>query len=215
MCDDDRFELIEKYKKELIESTNIETRPEEMKVLDSILFRFWQMGWLDAISSAEQKKAQLSKEDATKDTISISRRSAIEAIESIDVLDGYQDKMDLIDMVKKIPPGRPDNQVHLCDSCKYDYPNCPSESDDVIFGNGIGNDNICACNKYKPSSQPDLGKYEYHYDHTDCIWYRPEARNRCPVTCAQYRDGWNDAMNYIFRDGKGYRPYRRGKQYDK
>jgi len=57
-------------------------------------------------------------------------------------------------------------------------------------------------------------KYEYHYDHTDCIWYRPEARNRCPATCAQYRDGWNDAMNYIFRDGKGYRPYRRDKQYE-
>ena len=65
-----------------------------------------------------------------------------------------------------------------------------------------------------PSAQPDLGKYEYHYDHTDCIWYRPEARNRCPTTCAQYRDGWNDAMNYIFRDGKGYRPYRRDKQYE-
>lgn len=64
------------------------------------------------------------------------------------------------------------------------------------------------------SVQSDLGKYEYHYDHTDCIWYRPEARNRCPATCAQYRDGWNDAMNYIFRDGKGYRPYRRGKQYE-
>ena len=64
------------------------------------------------------------------------------------------------------------------------------------------------------SAQPDLGKYEYHYDHTDCIWYQPEARNRCPVTCAQYRDGWNDAMNYIFRDGKGYRPYRRGEQYE-
>jgi len=63
-------------------------------------------------------------------------------------------------------------------------------------------------------AQPDQGKYEYHYDHTDCIWYRPEARNRCPVTCAQYRDGWNDAMNYIFRDGKGYRPYRRGEQYE-
>lgn len=64
-----------------------------------------------------------------------------------------------------------------------------------------------------PSAQPDSGKYEYHYDHTDCIWYRPEARNRCLTTCAQYRDGWNDAMNYIFRDGKGYRPYRRDKQY--
>lgn len=56
--------------------------------------------------------------------------------------------------------------------------------------------------KELPSVQPDLGKYEYHYDHTDCIWYRPEARNRCPVTCAQYRDG------------KGYRPYRRGEQYE-
>ena len=66
-----------------------------------------------------------------------------------------------------------------------------------------------------PSAQPDESKYEYHYDHTDCIWYRPEARNRCPVTCAQYRDGWNDAMNYIFREGKGYRPYRRDKQYER
>lgn len=64
--------------------------------------------------------------------------------------------------------------------------------------------------KSLPSTQPDQSKYEYHYDHTDCIWYRPKARNRCPVTCSQYRDGWNDAMNYIFRDGKGYRPYRRG-----
>ena len=60
---------------------------------------------------------------------------------------------------------------------------------------------------------PMKSKYEYHYDHTDCIWYRPEARNRCPVICAQYRDGWNDAMNYIFRDGKGYRPYRRDQEY--
>ena len=65
-----------------------------------------------------------------------------------------------------------------------------------------------------PSVQPDESKYEYHYDHTDCIWYRPEARNRCPTTCAQYRDGWNDAMQYIFRNGKGYRPYRRDKKYE-
>lgn len=56
-------------------------------------------------------------------------------------------------------------------------------------------------------------KYEYHYDHTDCIWYN-EGKSRCPVTCSQYRDGWNDAMQYIFRDGKGYRPYRRDKKYE-
>ena len=49
-------------------------------------------------------------------------------------------------------------------------------------------------------------KYDYRYDHTDCIWYT-NSRSRCPVTCAQYRDGWNDAMQYIFCDGKGYSPY--------
>jgi hypothetical protein len=49
MCNDNRFELIEKYKKELVEATNIETSHEEMQVLDNILFRFWQMGWLDSI----------------------------------------------------------------------------------------------------------------------------------------------------------------------
>lgn len=51
---------------------------------------------------------------------------------------------------------QPDNQINLCDSCDYSYPDCPSESDDVIFGNGIGNDNICACNKYKPSAQQEI-----------------------------------------------------------
>lgn len=55
LCNDNRFELIEKYKKKLIESTNIETSPEEMQVIDNILFRFWQMDWLDKL---EQSSAQ-------------------------------------------------------------------------------------------------------------------------------------------------------------
>ena len=146
----------------------------------------------------------------------IERQVAIDAL--MEILDRpnhaeflYTDE--ICRVLGSLPSAQPENQVHLCDSCRYIYPECPSEKGDVIFGNGKGNDNICACNKYEPSAQPNLGKYEYHYDHTDCIWYRPEARNRCPVTCAQYRDGWNDAMNYIFRDGKGYMPYRRDKQY--
>jgi len=53
----------------------------------------------------------------------------------------------------------PDNQVHLCDSCSYTYPECPSEYTDMIFGNGIGNDNVCACSKYIPSAQPKKGKW--------------------------------------------------------
>ena len=47
MCNDNRFELIAKYKAELIESTNIGTSADEMAVIDNILFRMWQMGWLD------------------------------------------------------------------------------------------------------------------------------------------------------------------------
>lgn len=56
MIDDNRFVLIEKYKQRLIESTNIESSHEEMEVLDSILFRFWQMGWLDKLEKPEPQE---------------------------------------------------------------------------------------------------------------------------------------------------------------
>lgn len=46
-CGDNRFEIIEAAKKDLLKSTNIESDPDEMKVIDSILFRCWQMGWLN------------------------------------------------------------------------------------------------------------------------------------------------------------------------
>lgn len=49
VCTDGRFDLIERFKRDLVETTNIETSPEEMAVLDSILFRMWQMGWLDRL----------------------------------------------------------------------------------------------------------------------------------------------------------------------
>lgn len=46
---EDRFALIAKYKQKLIDATNIESSPEEMAVLDEILFRFWQVGWLNKL----------------------------------------------------------------------------------------------------------------------------------------------------------------------
>lgn len=49
ICTDNRFEIIAAYKKKLVEGTNIQARPEEMAVIDNILFRFWQMGWLPPI----------------------------------------------------------------------------------------------------------------------------------------------------------------------
>lgn len=51
---------------------NIESSPEEMKVLDSFLFRCWQMGWLSKydVIVPEQKPAELSEEE-TKDLVHI------------------------------------------------------------------------------------------------------------------------------------------------
>lgn len=53
-CSDNRFEIIEKAKKESLELTNIDTSPDEMKVLDNFLFRCWQIGWLDKYDEEEK-----------------------------------------------------------------------------------------------------------------------------------------------------------------
>lgn len=52
------FEIISKAKQALLDSTNIESSPDEMKVLNDFLFRCWQMGWLD-------------KYDDTKDVVEV------------------------------------------------------------------------------------------------------------------------------------------------
>lgn len=49
ICTDNRFEIIAAYKKKLIERTNIQSRPEEMAVIDNVLFRFWQLDWLPPV----------------------------------------------------------------------------------------------------------------------------------------------------------------------
>jgi len=50
---DNRFDMIGKYLELLKQGTNIESSYEEMQVIDNILFRFWQMGWLDKIEFAD------------------------------------------------------------------------------------------------------------------------------------------------------------------
>ena len=59
ICGDDRFELIDKAKAKLLEDTNIEMRPDEMAVLDSIMFRCWQMGWLDKLRDDGTRYSEL------------------------------------------------------------------------------------------------------------------------------------------------------------
>lgn len=53
VCGDNRFDVIAKAKKALLESTNIETSEDEMKCLDSFLFRCWQMGWLEKYNNTQ------------------------------------------------------------------------------------------------------------------------------------------------------------------
>lgn len=45
------------------------------------------------------------------------------------------------------------SKLHLCEHCtKYvQFPTCIS--DDVEFGNGVGNDNITGCSNYDPSDE--------------------------------------------------------------
>lgn len=78
----------------------------------------------------------------------------------------------------------------------------------------IARDKLCNKNKIFREAVDLLkaqepSKYEYHTDHTDCPWYISGEESKCPVTCSQYRDGWNDAMNYIYKGGNGYSPYKR------
>lgn len=49
ICTDNRLEVVAAYKKMLTERTNIETSPDEMAVIDNVLFRFWQLGWLPTV----------------------------------------------------------------------------------------------------------------------------------------------------------------------
>ena len=44
------------------------------------------------------------------------------------------------------------NRVNLCRYCADDYPECPAI--DVIFGDGIGSDNVAACALYRHSTTP-------------------------------------------------------------
>lgn len=52
---DNRFEVIELAKEYIINGTNIKSSPDEMKVLDNILFRFQKLGLLDKFDPESDK----------------------------------------------------------------------------------------------------------------------------------------------------------------
>lgn len=58
-CGDDRFEIIERAKVDLLTNTNICDSADELKVVDDFLFRCWQMGWLDKYKKYELNMKQM------------------------------------------------------------------------------------------------------------------------------------------------------------
>lgn len=42
------------------------------------------------------------------------------------------------------------NETHLCDSCTYSQPTCPSEWIKIEYGTGIGKDNVIQCEDHNP-----------------------------------------------------------------
>jgi len=56
-----RSELIRKYKQYIIDKTNISNSPDEMKVLDNILLRLWELGLLDNLELLSKLKKAYAK----------------------------------------------------------------------------------------------------------------------------------------------------------
>lgn len=63
---DNRFETINRAKQHLLEATNIDTSPDEMKALDTFLFRCWQMGWLEKYNYREPEGKPLSLDEVNQ-----------------------------------------------------------------------------------------------------------------------------------------------------
>ena len=53
------------------------------------------------------------------------------------------------------------NHVHLCNSCCTSYPECSDDEHAIEFGDGVGGDNICCCNKYEPIMENDYDRGGY------------------------------------------------------
>ena len=105
--------------------------------------------------------------------------------------------------LRSLPSAQPEriqnNAVHLCDSCQYTYVTCPSHGNDAVFGDGKGNDNICACNKYRPISaqteRPEQPESIVHCE--DCQWLADikdvetgELYHTCGVLAFDVPDGF-------------------------
>ena len=113
----------------------------------------------------------------------------------------------IADMKAHEPERITGNAVHLCKSCKYTYPECPNDGK-VIFGDGKGNDNICACSEYEPKS-PERKKGRWLPHPGDRDW---DVCSVCGTGCKRREHGeahqgitWETEYNYQYCPNCGAR----------
>ena len=172
---------------------------------------------------ADVREVEEEQEPTTKNDLGVDREDAVERLNAIKQLIGYDKDSEIVKATQKsldmaikalehpeknvvavVPCGdcisREQALKELKESAEY---HANDSREEALLRRD--RDIIRALPSVTPQ-EPKTGHYEKHIDHTDCIWYGSDSG--CPVTCSQYRDGWNDAMDYIFKNGKGYQLYR-------
>lgn len=55
-----------------------------------------------------------------------------------------------------------DTKRNLCNSCKHSFAECSATTDDIVFGDGVGNDNVWECAKYENKVEiPTVDPWHY------------------------------------------------------
>lgn len=75
------------------------------------------------------------------------------------------------------------NNIHLCWSCQ-NSPECPAKVKDILFGDDVGNDNICCCNAYRPTESNASDEDEIRQKVEDEVW-EFARRIICPSDCCE------------------------------
>ena len=90
--------------------------------------------------------------------------------------------------INVIPYTEPDknvknNNVHLCNSCVCNFPDCPALEEDVLYGDSEGFDNICCCPCYIPKN-----------------YYNPESKERKVIEDEVKKNLYNTICEKIRRE---------------
>jgi hypothetical protein len=78
-----------------------------------------------------------------------------------------------------------DTKRNLCSSCKHSFAECSATTDDIVFGDGVGNDNVYECDKYEQKSTVRCINCE-HYSTYEGYCNKQVKPTRYDNTCSDY-----------------------------